>query len=207
MIPKISTLESKRRNVILNAALKEFTLKGYDDASTNVIAKESGISKGLMFHYVNSKKDLFLFLYDYCTDKINKEYLELMNFDEKDIFERLQQSYLLQIELLQKHPWIFEFINKAAITKTDDINKKLDERVNEKLSICQETMFDIVDESKFREGLDLEKSKQVIFWSNVGFTNQILEDIRNSESAELDYDHIVAEIDRFLNGLMEIFYR
>ncbi|ADY55173.1 regulatory protein TetR [Syntrophobotulus glycolicus DSM 8271] len=47
-----------RRNAILNAAFKEFAERGFDEASTNVIAKESGISKGLMFHYVNSKKDL-----------------------------------------------------------------------------------------------------------------------------------------------------
>src|SRR5690625_3471358 len=87
---KILNIKLKRRDVILNAALKEFSMKGFDDASTNVIAKEAGISKGLMFHYINSKEDLFLFLYDYCTDRINKEYIDLMNFNEKDIFERLK---------------------------------------------------------------------------------------------------------------------
>ncbi|SFM34958.1 transcriptional regulator, TetR family [Gracilibacillus orientalis] len=207
MLPKILNLESKRRNVILNAALKEFAMKGFDDASTNVIAKESGISKGLMFHYVNSKKDLFLFLYDYCADMINKEYLNLMNFNEKDIFEKLRQSYLLQIELLQKHPWIFEFIKIDAITKSDDINKELEKRVNEKQTLCHETMFDIVDESKFREGLDVERCKQLIFWSNIGFTNQILEDIRNSEVTALDYDNILAELDSYLDELRKIYYK
>ncbi|SDQ92177.1 transcriptional regulator, TetR family [Virgibacillus subterraneus] len=207
MLPKVLNLEPKRKDVILNAALKEFATKGFDDASTNVIAKESGISKGLMFHYVNSKKNLFLFLYDYCTDMINKEYLDLMNFDEQDIFEKLRQSYLLQIELLQKHPWIFEFIKITATTKSDEINKELEGRVNEKLLFCQETMFDKVDESKFREGLDVERSKQLIFWSNIGFTNQILEDIRSSEITELDYDNILAELDGYLNELRKIFYK
>lgn len=207
MLPKILNLESKRRNVILNAALKEFATKGFDDASTNVIAKESGVSKGLMFHYVNSKKDLFLFLYDYCTDMINKEYLDLMDFNEKDIFERLRQSYLLQIELLQKHPWIFEFIKMTATTQSDEINKELEKRVNEKQSLCHETMFDNVDESEFREGLDVERCKQLIFWSNIGFTNQILEDIRNSEITQLDYDHILTELDSYLNELRKIFYK
>src|SRR5699024_7108828 len=139
-------------------------------------------------------KDLFLFLYDYCTDMINKEYLDLMNFNEQDIFEKLRQSYLLQIELLQKHPWIFEFI-KITATKSDEINKELEGRVNEKLSLCHEAMFDRVDESKFKEELDVEKGKQLIFWSNIGFTNQILEDIRNSEITELDYGNILAELD------------
>jgi|SRR5690625_1866931 len=207
VLPKVSNLESKRKDGILNAALKEFATKGFDDASTNVIAKESGISKGLLFHYVNSKKDLFLFLYDYCTDMINKEYLELMNFNEEDIFEKTRQSYLLQIDLLQKHPWIFEFIKITATTKSDEINKELEGRVNEKLVLCHKTMFDRVDESKFRKGLDVDKGKQLIFWSNIGFTNQILEDIRNSEITDLDYDNILAELDGYLNELRKVFYK
>jgi TetR/AcrR family transcriptional regulator len=207
MLTKIINLESKRRDAILNAALKEFAMKGFDEASTNVIAKESGISKGLMFHYVNSKKDLFLFLYDYCTDKINKEYFDLMSFNEKDIFERLRQSYLLQLELLQKHPWIFEFNKASAITKSDEINKELEERRKGKQSLCYETMFDLIDESEFREGLDIEKCKQLIFWANIGFTDQMLEDIRNLEINELDYDKIIAKLDGYFNELRKVFYK
>ncbi len=203
----IENLEDNRRDAILNAALKEFAEKGFDKASTNVIARESGISKGLMFHYINSKKDLFLFLFDYCTDMIDKEYFELVNFKERDIFERLRQSYLLQLELLQKHPWIFEFNKVSVITKSDEINKELEERVKGKQSFCYETMFDLIDESKFREGLDVERCKQLIFWANIGFTNQILEDIRNSEKNELDYDMIVAQLDGFFNELKKVFYK
>lgn len=58
-------------------------------ASTNVIAKEAGISKALMFHYINSKQELFLFVYDYFTELLDKEYFMKMDFSEKDIFDRL----------------------------------------------------------------------------------------------------------------------
>lgn len=207
MLPKIKSLEPKRKDAILNAALKEFAANGFDDASTNVIAKEAGISKGLMFHYVNSKKDLFLFLYDYCTKMIDEEYLDLMNFDEPDIFEKLRQSYLLQLELIQKYPWIFEFINLSSATKSDEVNRELEKRTHEKVSSCHETMVDTVDESKFREGLNIKKSKQLILWSNVGFTNQILADMRNTKTSELDYDHIIAELDGYLDELRKVFYR
>ena len=204
---KISKLEPKRKDAILNAALKEFSTNGFDNASTNVIAKEAGISKGLMFHYITSKEKLFLFLYDYCVDRINKEYIDLMNFNEKDIFERLRQSYILQIELIQQYPWIFDFIMITDITNSDEVNKKLEERVNEKLARCQEEMFEIVDETKFREGLNLERCKQFIFWVNVGFTNEILEDIRNSKVTELDYDKVLEDLDSYLNELKQIFYK
>ncbi len=207
MLSKLENLEYKRRDAILNAALKEFAAKGFDEASTNIIAKEAGISKGLMFHYVNSKNDLFLFLYDYCTDLINKEYFELMNYDERDIFERLRQSYLLQLELLQKHPWIFEFNKVSTITKSDEINRELAERMKVKQSLCDETIFNLIDEAKFREKLDIKKCKQLIIWANIGFTEQILEKIRSSEQNELDYDMIVAELDDYFMELRKIFYK
>src|SRR5690625_6610228 len=90
---KISKLEPKRKDAILNAALKEFSTNGFDNASTNVIAKEAGISKGLMFHYITSKEKLFLFLYDYCVDRINKEYIDLMNFKDRKS-TRLNSSHV-----------------------------------------------------------------------------------------------------------------
>jgi len=89
MLTKLLDLNPQRRDAILNAALKEFSSKGYDNASTNVIAKEAGISKALMFHYVSSKQELFLVVYAYFSDLIKNEYVELMNYDEKDIFDRL----------------------------------------------------------------------------------------------------------------------
>ena len=204
---KMESLESSRRQVMINAALKEFAAKGFTKASTNVIAKESGISKALMFHYVTSKKDLFLFLYDYCNEMINEEFLQLLNFDEKDILARLRQSYRLQIELMHKHPWIFDFVKMTGSVHSDELQMDLDNRVNEKLAICQSTMFSTVDESKFREGLDIETCKQLIFWANIGFTNQVLEEIRQLETAEWEGDKIFSELDSYLNELKKIFYK
>lgn len=206
MAIKLSDLEPQRRDAILNAALKEFVLRGFDNASTNVIAKEAGISKALMFHYVNNKQELFLFVYDYFTELLDKEYYTQMNFNEKDIFERLRQSYLLQIELLKQYPWIFEFNKLSIVTKSEEVNKGLEERNSKKQSSCEIDIFDMIDESIFRAGLDTEKCKHFIFWANVGFTNKTLDDMRNSEASNLDYDRIVSTLDEYFDELRKVFY-
>ena len=41
---KLLELDPQRRDAILNSALKEFSMQGYDNASTNIIAKNAGIS-------------------------------------------------------------------------------------------------------------------------------------------------------------------
>ena len=76
MSVKLLDLNPQKRDAILNAALKEFSSQGYDKASTNIIAKEAGISKPLMFHYVSSKQELFFMVYDYFSDLIKREYFE-----------------------------------------------------------------------------------------------------------------------------------
>lgn len=206
MSKKLLDLESERRDAILNAALKEFALRGFDNASTNVIAKEAGISKALMFHYVNNKQELFLCMYDYFAELLNKKYYTKMDFTEKDIFNRLRQSYLLQIELLKQYPWIFEFNKLSTVTNSQEVNKALENRAGNKQSSCDHQIFNLIDVSKFRAGLNIDKCKQLIFWSNVGFTNQILEDIRNSQISNLDYKHIKTALDEYFDELRKIFY-
>jgi AcrR family transcriptional regulator len=206
-LEKLENLDKNRKDAIINAALMEFATKGYDEASTIVIARNAGISKGLMFYYVNSKKDLFLFLCDYCSKIVKTEYFDLINFNEKDLLERLRQSYILQLELLHRYPWILEFTRITADEKSDEIRKELDEILKGTQPICYETMFGAIDASRFREGMDIERCKRLIFWANVGFAGQILKDIRNSELNELDYERIIEELDGYLNELRKSFYK
>ena len=200
---KIEDLDPQRRDAILNAALKEFTIQGYDNASTNVIAKEAGLSKALMFHYVNSKQELFLYVYDYFSELLDKEYYCKMGYSEKDIFARLRQSYMLQIELMKQYPWLFEFNKLSSMTSSDEINKALEDRAHAKPSY---NIFEQIDITKFRNDLDVEKCKQFILWANIGFTNEILDSIRNSKAQNLNYERIIATLDEYFDELRKVFY-
>lgn len=204
MTTKLLNIDPQRRDAILNAALKEFSSQGYDNASTNVIAKEAGISKALMFHYVSSKQELFLVVFDYFANLMEKEYFELMNYDEKDIFDRLRQSYILQIRLLEKYPCITEFKKLSHTTNSDEVNKELENRVQH--SNCYPDLFDKIDETKFRNGLDIEKCKQFILWANIGFTNQLLGELRNADINSVNSEIIIEKLDGYFDELRKVFY-
>lgn len=53
-------ISEKRQNEILEIAIEEFSSKGYNNANINIIAKNAGISIGLMYKYFATKEDLFL---------------------------------------------------------------------------------------------------------------------------------------------------
>lgn len=207
MFSKFLGLEPERQNAILNAALREFASKGFDDASTNVIAKESGISKPLMFHYVNNKKDFFLFLYDYCLDILNREYFYQINVHEKDIFERLRQTCLLKIQVIQKYPWIFDFIRVAVFTDSEVVKDELVKRRKMVEASSFERFYGDIDTSRFRSELDIEKAKQLIFWAVGGYADQILEQFKSSHILEFDFEKILTEFDGYLNELRKTYYK
>ncbi|MEW8955260.1 TetR/AcrR family transcriptional regulator [Clostridium sp.] len=60
VIKDSSNIIDRRREEILNVALREFSRKGYSGTRVSDIAKKSRISQGLVYHYYNSKEDLYL---------------------------------------------------------------------------------------------------------------------------------------------------
>jgi AcrR family transcriptional regulator len=201
------SLEPERRNAILNAALKEFAAKGFDDASTNVIAREAGISKPLMFHYVRNKKDFFLFLYDYCLGFLQTEYFDRINTNEKDIFKRLRRTCLLKIQVMQKYPWIFDFIRVAVLTDSKAVNGELKKRRKKVEDSSFKRFYGDIDTSRFRGELDIDKAKQLIFWAVGGYAEQVLEQIKGSDITEPDFEKIRTEFDSYLEELRKAYYQ
>ena len=55
-------LPEEKRKVIVNAAIDEFAQYGLENASTNRIVENSGISKGSFYQYFEDKQDVFLYL-------------------------------------------------------------------------------------------------------------------------------------------------
>ncbi len=58
MAQKENEIRIKRKAQIKEVALKLFAFKGYHSTSISTIAREAGISKGLMYNYFESKEDL-----------------------------------------------------------------------------------------------------------------------------------------------------
>ena len=59
----------ERREAVLEAARHEFALRGLHGASTDVIARQAGISQPYLFRLFGSKKELFLAVNDACFQR------------------------------------------------------------------------------------------------------------------------------------------
>lgn len=207
MIEKFLSLNPEKQERILNAALKEFAQKGFENASTNEMVKEAGISKGLLFHYFKNKKELYLFLYDHFVEILMKEFYEELNLEETDIFARLKNLMLLKSRLIIRHPEIFNFMVKAKLETSDEVREHLTQSSKDMLQSSYATIFQNIDYSKFKEGTDIQKAINIIFWTLEGLSNKTIEQLKLSNETNFDFTEAFAEVDVYIEMLKSTFYK
>lgn len=203
------SLEPEKRERIINAALDEFAKKGYKNASTNEIVKIANISKGLLFHYFNNKKGLFLFLSDYSQSLFLNEFYSKLNYDETDIIKRWRQIALLKIELIQKYPKLYEFLITSALEEDIEIKQELENQYKGVMADALQRLFENIDTSGFKEGLDIKRISEIIIWVAQGFSDREFDQIKRDPAykSNLDMNALVDDFDRYLELLKNAFYR
>jgi len=102
------TINKEKRQRIIQESLTEFGHNGYMKASTNRIVKAVGISKGSLFKYFDTKKDLFLYLVEYA----NKCLLESIKIDgcpDMTWRDRLYYYASVEFDFYEQYPLMIKF--------------------------------------------------------------------------------------------------
>lgn len=94
---------------LLEAALDEFIVKSYEDASLNNIIKNAGISKGTFYYHFQDKQALYIFLlessvktkWEFVSNR-TKEYSE--DYEKKNIFEKFKLQARIGAEFAVTFP-------------------------------------------------------------------------------------------------------
>jgi TetR/AcrR family transcriptional regulator len=207
MSSKFLSLHPEKQERILNAALKEFAQKGYENASTNEIVKSAGISKGLLFHYFNNKKELYLFLYNHFVVVLAEEFFNELDFTERDIFERLKNLMKLKSRLMIRHPEVFNFMMKATLEEAEEVSSVLDSTTTELMQASYNRLFENIDLSNFREGTEIGRIINIIMWTLEGFSNQEMEKAKMLNKGINDFDEAFIEAEVYIEMLKKSFYK
>ena len=147
-------LKKEKQDRMINSALKVFSQYGYKHASTDEIVKGAEISKGLLFHYFESKIGLYAFLYDYATRFVALELTA--NVDENRYYELYKQILTAKANSMSQYPYIFLFLNKADEENDNDAVSVISER-REKYQRILHALKERADITAFAPGIDFEK--------------------------------------------------
>jgi AcrR family transcriptional regulator len=101
MSPRIAP--ERRREEILDAALRCFMRTGYRGTTMDDVVNESGLSKGTIYWYFANKQELFVTLFD----KIITSFLTELHFepasDERSISDQLRQFITATTQIAEQN--------------------------------------------------------------------------------------------------------
>lgn len=121
--------EEKQRRV-LETALEEFSEKGYQGASINLIVSKLGIAKGSIYQYFTDKKSLFLYIFDHAVDLVRKRLKQVkQETKEAPTFERIGRSLLAGVNFIEDHPFIYKGYLKMMFEREIPFREELLQKI------------------------------------------------------------------------------
>ena len=121
-------LQNDKKKIILMSAVRVLTTKGFYSSTMDDIVAESNMSKGAIYHYYSSKKDVYLAVIDMWEDQTQK--LLAPALDEKSSARAIKQLFSLLAKQLKIDGSFFNCLPTLwAIARHDEDFKKSMQKV------------------------------------------------------------------------------
>jgi len=198
---KFFALSYEKQIVIINASIQEFVRGGYDKASVNTIVENANISKGSLFFYFESKKKLYLFLFEYCEYLIIENARKSMHFVEGDFIARMQLTMHQNLTLLETYPSIFAFVKSCKGDTDATIKPFISEIVKASDEKILSHVYHNIDRSLFVDETEVDLAITTIKATLFHVTHNCL------ANQTMTLNGAKAEIDRFIAFFRAHFYK
>lgn len=189
---------------IINSAFEVFSNNYWEKASTNLIVKQAGISRGLFYHYFKDKQELFDYLVYFSVKVVITDLDKNIDWEDSDFLNRLRQSIIVALKTFEGYPYLMDFFYKYA-GKMDRLSS---EHQTDNIAPGMREKFYTynLDFSKVREGVDIIKMMTVSQLVVSGLINEIIKKIKLSGD-KVVIDQIMKEVDIYIDFLREQFYK
>lgn len=200
MNSKFFDLKKEKQDRIINAALKVFALQGYRHGSTDDIVREAGISKGLLFHYFESKLGVYRFIYDYSVRYMNLELRSTVSPKEKELFGVMKQVECARMHAMKGYPYMQQFLNRSLAEDSYEALLSVEEKKNS-LEETYAVIDSQIDYGLLPSGIDGEKLRKMLDFTVKGLMTERFQD------ASFQPDMLYQEICGYLDMMGQLVYR
>lgn len=107
-------LKPEKKQVIIEAALNEFSTYPFNEASITNIVKKAGISRGSFYQYFGNKENLYRFLVQYLYLKHRQDLLQLLIKNSGRLYDSLVEFYDAYIDEIVQSKY-FNFYKNTFI--------------------------------------------------------------------------------------------
>ena len=134
-------LRDIRKEQIMNAAQSVIIQKGFDQSRMDDIVDKAQLSKGAIYWYYKSKKDVYLSLIDYWFNQYSAGVINSLS-EEHSCSEQLQSLFDYFVEQFHKNPGTFKIM--LEFWRTSGLDSDFNEKLQEIYSHFLEYIIDII---------------------------------------------------------------
>lgn len=118
-------LDAEKRERIIRAAVREFADRGYELANTNHIAEQAKISVGSLFHYFDTKENLFLFIVQFGSAIIEQYAGQVVRDEEKSVAEKIECLVRLAVKMTREEKTLIRLYHEMSSLGNHDLMAKV----------------------------------------------------------------------------------
>ncbi|NBD25568.1 TetR/AcrR family transcriptional regulator [Paenibacillus glycinis] len=216
MYPAFAKLPEEKQALILTVCIEEFAKHGYDNASTDIMTARAGISKGILFHYFKSKKNLFLASVKHATQLLVERTMEEVNaISETEFFDRLKAIMLAKQRVNLRFLPESEMVQRAIVHPPKALKAELDAHFADYRSAYTEPSMlngifktDLLASGPLREGVTPEKVFNMVMMVLNQYSAKYLQLSRSGDyTNEALQAMLIAESDAFIDMVKYGVYR
>ena len=119
--PTFQNLKEDKKNRIIDAALEEFSLRPFNEASITNIVKNADISRGSFYQYFGNKENIYKYLVNYLYAKHRDELVNILLKNSGQLYPSLLEFYEHYIDALFESKYFafykntFRYVNHYLI--------------------------------------------------------------------------------------------
>lgn len=144
------------RQRILEAALEEFSQKGYEAASLSNVCAEKGISKGIIYHHFKDKDALYLLCVEDCFTRVSAYLQEAAGKLSGTAEEKLAAYFDARLRFFALQPVYLGIFAEAAFNPPAALAEEIARRRQAFDRLNAEVLTGVLGEAPLRAGLSAE---------------------------------------------------
>jgi AcrR family transcriptional regulator len=190
-----------KRNQIYDAALEEFSLFAFTEASLNRICRASKIAKGSFYQYFNDKLDLYTYLLESATQTKFQYFNETMkHLEDLDFIDQIKSLYLSGVTFSMENPRL-ALLAERFVEEKSDLKELILEGNELKAYMFYETLIEKAKKNgSVRESVNTRALAMLIHSLNNSVAEYMLED-HNLSDYEDNKEIMYGFVDELLNIL------
>ena len=175
MNERFFSLPMEKQQAILNAGYRVFSQNSYKNSPMSEIADAAGISKSLLFHYFDNKKELYLYLWERCAQTTIEFLTRYECYEQTELFESMERGMRAKMEIIRLYPDMGNFVLKAFYEKDPEICAAIQESYHKYFNLKADRTRMNLDPKQFIPGLDIPMMYREMYWASEGYLWEMMQ--------------------------------